>query len=956
MIKQIKEVVQSKPFLFALLAFLLPLLFYGNVFFGRSFAFDCAPGVMGKDLGYLQVPKENNVYCSTIIDPGAYVWQHPAQWTDVIRHYLQGQAPIWTQHIGLGFPLAANFQSGAFFILGFPFWLMFTLSKGNLFHLDMFFVFRYMMMSLGMYLFLRSFGIRRLVCYIGAFLYFNIGYFILIPNIAHHSVDMLLPFVGWSINNFYFTKKKQWVGIGIIILGLSLLAGMPEASIFTLFFAGLYVLFLSITFTKNKLRNFGYGLVLVFGGLLLAALLYIPGLEYLHLGMTIHHDTSGVIKSIPTEYLSTLTFPELFGGQITRDEGVKMLGETKYLSQGWNYVGFSAIFFFISSLFFIPTFLSMKEKRWGYSYFFFAILAVIMALQQYNILHIFIFEQFPVFAQTQYSKYSGALLSFSLITAGCIFLATAIKYQSKKVLIGFAVMLGICLYANYHYYPIVSVLPFASTLFGFQLNILMAVIFISIMTAAFVFLKNKRALLLIVLALVVLEMYAYLPKDGDMARRDSLTSVPPAFKYAKEHRDPATRILGVENILYPDLADIYNLNDMRMLDAIWTKRTYIFYKTFFYEPDAFRIIGINEGTNKQADILKNPFFDLFSVRYLFTYSPLESFTSGPTVTSLMSKRKEEFSTMFNISRFKINNDEKDVVFMHAPGDKTFPLLKPKGAASFTLYPMLDPTIFHSGKGDGITMVATILDKDGKVLATNQRYINPASRKSDQVWKKLIVGPLPDTQSSYPVQLHLETLPGKDNAFDGVGWGGFYWDNYEKLTQEKYKMVYNAEMNIYEKKDYLPRIHFVDTSVCVPPDDKADYANVISVMRKHASAIRFTAIRESKECGAPETYSAKRAISDQKYTDNQLSFTYSSPNEQYIVVQDAYYPGWKAYVNGKEIKIDPVNVTFRGFKVPAGENMKVIMAYQPWTFRLGLIISIVTFGVAIYFIRSKEEIA
>jgi hypothetical protein len=633
-----------------------------------------------------------------------------------------------------------------------------------------------------------------------------------------------------------------------------------------------------------------------------------------------------------------------------------MLGETKYLSQGWNYIGFSAIFFFISSLFFIPTFLKMKEKHLGISYFFFAVLAIVMALQQYNILHIFIFEQFPVFAQTQYSKYSGALLSFSIITAGCIFLATAIQYQSKKVLVGFAAMLAICLYANYHYYPIVSILPFAATLFGFQLNILMAIIFISLMTAAFVFLKNKRSVLIVVLALVILEMYAYLPKDGDMARRDSLTSVPPAFKYAKEHRDPATRILGVENILYPDLADIYNLNDIRMLDAIWTKRTYIFYKTFFYEPDAFRIIGINEGTNKQADILTNSFFDLFSVRYIFTYSPLESFTSGPTVKSLMNERKEEFGTMFNVSRFKIKNDEKDVIFMHAPGDKTFPLIKPKGATSFTLYPMLDPTIFHSRKGDGTIMIATILDKNGKVLATNQRYINPASRKADQEWKKLIVGPLPNSDTSYPVVLRLETVPGKTNAFDGVGWAGFYWDNYEKLTQKKFKMVYNAEMNIYEKKDYLPRIHFVDTTLCIQPDDKADYANVISVMKNNADKIRTTAVRESKDCASQRTYASTRTISNEKYRDNNISFTYSSPTEQYVVVQDAFYPGWKAYVNGKETTIDPVNVTFRGFKVPAGENMQVVMSYQPWTFRLGLIISIAMLGIAIYFVRSKEEIA
>jgi hypothetical protein len=955
MIKQIKEAVRSKSFLFALLAFLLPLLFYGNIFFGRSFGFDCAPGITGKDLGYLQVPKENNVYCATIIDPGAYVWQHPAQWSDVIRHYLHLEAPIWTQHIGLGFPLAANFQSGAFFILGFPFWFLFTISKGNLFHLDMFFVFRYMMMSLGMYLFLRSFGLRRLVCYIGAFLYFNIGYFILIPNIAHHSVDMLLPFVGWALNNLYFSQQKKWVGIGILILGLSLLAGMPEASIFTLFFAGMYVLVLSLILSRNKMKMFLYGSGSIVGALLLASLLYLPGLEYIRLGMTIHHDTSSVIKSIPTEYLSTLTFPELFGGEGTRDEGVKMLGETNYLSQGWNYIGFSAIFFFISGVFMIPFFPRIKERKWTIGYFFFTGLAILLALQQYNLLHIFIFEQFPVFAQTQFSKYSGALLSFSIITAGCLYLATAIRYRPKNIVFGFAVMLGICIYANYHYFPIVSLLPFTATLFGCIVNIFYAIVFITIMTLAVVLLKNKRYALIIVFVLVILEMYSYLPKDGDMTRHDSLTSVPPGIRYLITHKDLSTRILGIENILYPDLADIYGLNDMRMLDAIWTKRTYIFYKTFFYEPDAFRIIGINEGTNNQADILRNPFFDLFSVKYILSYSPLESFTSGPTVKSLMNSMKDEFNPMFNIARFKIKNDEKDVVFMHAPGDRIFALQKPVGASSFTLYPMLDPTIFGSKKGDGITMVATILDKNGKVLATNKRFINPASNKADQVWKKLIVGPIPNVEKSYQVKLHLQTLPGEDNAFDGVGWGGFYWDNYEALTAQKYKLVYNGEMNVYQKKDALPRLHFVDSSYCVAPDERNDFKNVIKTMKVYAAKIRNTAIIERVGCSDTLTYGGPRAITTASYQDNAITFTYSAKTPQYIVLQDAYYPGWKAYINGEETKIDPVNITFRGFHVPAGENIHVEVRYQPLSFAIGLIISLLTLGVAVYFARSKEEI-
>lgn len=958
MIKQIKEVFLSRPYLFGLLAFLLPLLFYGNVLWGRSFGFDCAPGVMGNNPAYLQDFKDGRPLCMTILDPGAYIWQHPAHWIDVIRHYLNGELPLWTQHIGLGFPLAANFQSSAFFILGFPFWLMFYLSGGNLFHLDLFFVFRYMMMSLGMYLFLRSFGIKRLVAYIGSVLFFNAGYFVLVPNIAHHSVDMLLPFVGWTINKLYFTKEKKWLGAGIIVLGLSMLAGMPESSIFTLFFAALYVVFLALAVTKQKLKNAWLGVLLVTGGLLMSSLLYLPGLEYLSLGMSTHHDGTGVEKSLPQEYISTFVFPELFGGVVTRDEGIQNIGAGKYISPGWNYAGYMVVFFALASLLFLPD-LFREKKKTTLPYFFFLSLTIILVLQEYNYAHIFIFEQFPVFVQTQFSKYSSALLNFSLITTACLFIAYLSENWTKKhaVRIGISGILaiGACIAVNTHYMPRLLDLTFSATMFGMINNLFSAVFFIAIVTIAYLIIKDKTIVTGIVLVVVILEMYSYLPKGGDMNRRNSLTSVSPGIKYLLKHQDTSSRILGIENLLYPNLADVYGLNDMRMLDAIWTERTYYFYKHFFTEPDFFRVAGIYEGSDKQVNILTNPFFDLFSVKHIISYSPIESFTSGPTIQSLLDQYSSEITGQFNKARFDIKGDVKEVLFLHPPADKTFSMTKPAGAEYLILYPMLDPQLFIAQKGDGVTFKASITDENGVTVNKAERFMNSAVRKQDRVWKELRLGPLPQKNQTYTIQLRLQTDPGKTYEYDWAGWAGFYWDNYEKKSKEKFKLVYNGEMNIYQNKLLLPRIHFVDKTICVSDDKKNKYQNVISIMNQEAQQIRNVAVVESDKCESKKYISEKRRIQNSSFTDNSLSFTYSSPTEQYIVIQDAFYPGWNVWINGKRQSIDPVNLTFRGFKVPAGSDVHVVMRYIPWSFILGFVISVVTLGGAIIVLKSKKKI-
>ena len=87
---------------------------------------------------------------------------------------------------------------------------------------------------------------------------------------------MWLPLIAWSINNFYFKKDIKWMGISSLLLGLSMLGGMPESSVFILFFVGLYVMFLSFFYAEeNKIKYFILGNLIWFFGLLISAIQYI---------------------------------------------------------------------------------------------------------------------------------------------------------------------------------------------------------------------------------------------------------------------------------------------------------------------------------------------------------------------------------------------------------------------------------------------------------------------------------------------------------------------------------------------------------------------------------------------------------------------------------------------------------------------------------------------------------
>lgn len=70
----------------------------------------------------------------------------------------------------------------------------------------------------------------------------------------------------------------------------------------------------------------------------------------------------------------------------------------------------------------------------------------------------------------------------------------------------------------------------------------------------------------------------------------------------------------------------------------------------------------------------------------------------------------------------------------------------------------------------------------------------------------------------------------------------------------------------------------------------------------------------------------------------------------LVLADAHYPGWQAYVNGARTAHFPAYTIWRGIVLPPGEHT-VEFRYEPWTFRAGLALSALTLlGGLLYGLR------
>jgi uncharacterized membrane protein YfhO len=61
---------------------------------------------------------------------------------------------------------------------------------------------------------------------------------------------------------------------------------------------------------------------------------------------------------------------------------------------------------------------------------------------------------------------------------------------------------------------------------------------------------------------------------------------------------------------------------------------------------------------------------------------------------------------------------------------------------------------------------------------------------------------------------------------------------------------------------------------------------------------------------------------------------------FLVLSDTYFPGWKAYVDGKKEKIYRANYNFRAIALGAGTH-KIEFIYDPLSFKIGAIITLLT---------------
>ena len=114
---------------------------------------------------------------------------------------------------------------------------------------------------------------------------------------------------------------------------------------------------------------------------------------------------------------------------------------------------------------------------------------------------------------------------------------------------------------------------------------------------------------------------------------------------------------------------------------------------------------------------------------------------------------------------------------------------------------------------------------------------------------------------------------------------------------------------------------------------------------HTAVIHSEFSEDIKGC-SQDSISTGESIVLTSYSPNRLEYKSVSALNRLAIFSEVYYPaGWRAYVDGQEVKILRANYILRALNIPAGEHT-IVFEFKPDSFKKGELWSRITSGILV----------
>ncbi len=972
---ELKKLIQSETLLAALvLLVLLNLLFFPVIWGGKTLihsAGDAASimpyGAYEQNKEYKQSRRSN--------DDGAPAWFSEPSYALLHDCYLtRSIAPLWNPFNGYGVPLLANMQSQPFNPL-----ILIACLQPSPRSDDLFVLARLLLTGILTNLYLRRF-IGAYGAIFGAIAFMLTGYLIMFLNMPEISVSMWMPGLFYALELLAQAVSFRRVVACAFFTGMVLLGGMPEVSFLVLLLGALY-LFARILNCQTRLEDKRRGILAYvlssFCGVAIASPQLLPFIEYVHESFNTHLGTIGAAGSADpgsvfhsnffVHFLNYLD-PLIYGP----------LGDAKVIP-GAGYEGFSGywgvIVFSFAIVAAVAAIESLRSKNQDEHlktvtpivWFFIAIVILFLG-KKFGLPLLSWIGTLPLFRLVVFWKYSEPILGFSMAALSGIgfdLLATG-KLRRRSLFIGFSIaataLLSVGLFDKRFIWGDHSVHLLFNKSLTISLALICAALAISVVALVKPKLRMRSSRLLLVLLCANLSLSFMLPMFywfHQLAQRESDPyKGAPYIQFLQSSLKDSERVLGFDGLLFPNWSSAFQICDVRDLDALYPARYLAFVRNFLSDKEPTELADFNlttrfHGMEKLADPLFTKaemsnlqrFWYLSSVRYLL--ATRDHFLGEPTeitrkVLEHSQLRQEPY---LRLDTFTIDKQTKYVLFQHPRGDKVADTLKyecvvakDKPWLDFAI--AMDPSVYDIAYGDGVTFSVSVLNKKGEIELFS-KYIDPKSLHADRHWFSESIDLSKFADAPVTLLFRVDGGPSHNIAGDWAGWADLQFSASGKsLVQSASKdtpaLVYDQEIKVYKTRDALPRATMFYKYVLAENDTET-----LKLLKSKSFDVRSTVVLDGKEVSSamlPEqakTNSPALPLAQHidVYSPLFIKISVNAQHEGILMLNDQFYPGWNAYVDGARTELWRSDYLFRAVYVKEGSH-DVVFKYEPLSFYVG----------------------
>ncbi|HLU99880.1 MAG TPA: YfhO family protein [Acidobacteriota bacterium] len=891
----------TKTGLILLYAPILLVLFFPVLFLDRTL--DPSRFVQGMYMDGPQ-PETERTTPTFVNDAGAVVWALQP-WNHFISERLKtGELPLWNPYQGAGVPLAANFQSGVFSPLQWPFFLF-----SNTGYWDWLYVMRLLLAGGFTFLFLSTFQLSAPAAWLGGLCFMLCGYLIDYINMNHLNVELLLPAL------FYFGEK--WVlkpgknfAFLVICLSLSVLGGMPEATLIAWIFLFSYLVF-RLASTRSGWHS--YRLIGLAGclGVLCSGILLLPGFEYIVHGGGKHHDFAWGETSLSPAGVVSILVPFFFG----------------HPGSGWN-PHIDKAFGAASGIGLIPLGLAIyggwrRGPRWR---LFFGFAALVVLFKIYGVPGINAIGRLPILDLIIFSKYLQIVLAFSIAALAALgFQALLLGHHStSRIRFVFHLLSGTVL-AFYLFH--------LESIWNSTRHLVMVVsaysLFAVLMGAAAGFLlgpwgqkslyrllsrrsdnrldrigqRAKYCTCGVIMLMTFSEVFFLSIRLHPAAIPERET---PAFVHALDALTGDQYRMSGSYVLFPNLATTYRLSDLRVLDPILPRRFVDFSERVLSRPFTSRFTGLDLWD------YSHPFLDLASVRYIAT-----------------------------------ERDLRNYLFRLAPS--ATPVQVPLGRGRvIDLLEFVSPVEFGLSFRDEAEVSFHLVAR----AATDVRLVIGRSGE-DQLILQLPAGEL------LQERIDLQTFEGGgplEFAFQGAGkvQAALFL---EEQQDHSLVPVFNdpdSSVVIFERPSALPIYRLVSRARCVEPERVLD--ELVSPNSNLQDSVLLEDCSQVPEFILGSMTKVNGRVQVLNRTGNRVELETQADRPAVLVIGQTYFPGWHLLVDDEPVPLMSANYLFSAAVVPEGKH-RVELEFRPASVRFGLLLSLLGLlltAIAAFWLRAQAD--